>query len=68
MLKKHGKFLADWRNEFGKRLRKAFPTKKGAAAHQVKMRALAQSKKAPVRAAASRKRRRTGSRSGRRNA
>lgn len=37
MLKKSGKFLADWRNEKGQRIRKAFPTKKSALAHQSKM-------------------------------
>jgi hypothetical protein len=46
MLKKHGKFMADWRDERAQRKRKAFTTKTAALRHQTKMRAQAQAKKA----------------------
>lgn len=38
MQKKSGKFYADWRDHAGVRHRKAFPTKKEAAAYQSTMR------------------------------
>jgi len=46
MQKRFGKFLADWRNEKGRRLRKAFPTKKAALAHASKMQRQTAAKKA----------------------
>jgi hypothetical protein len=46
MQKKSGKWLADWRDEHGKRHRKAFKTKAHAAAFQKKQLAAVSSKKA----------------------
>jgi hypothetical protein len=46
MLKRYGKYLADWRDSKGKRLRKAFPTKAAALRHQVRMQKQATAKKA----------------------
>ena len=52
MLKKYGKFYADWHDEHGKRHRKAFPTRKAALHFQTKQRNLVAAKKArPTRAA-----------------
>jgi hypothetical protein len=63
MLKRYGKYLADWRNSKGQRLRKAFPTQAAALRHQVKMQKEASAKK--VRASGPRKKsaRRTSRRS-----
>jgi hypothetical protein len=47
MLKKSGKFMADWRDSNGKRHRAAFPTKAEALAHQQRMRATRNPKKQP---------------------
>jgi hypothetical protein len=38
MLNKYGKWFADWRDETGRRKRKAFPTKRQAAHYAEKMR------------------------------
>jgi hypothetical protein len=46
MQKKSGKWLADWRDEHGKRHRKAFKTKARAAAYQKRQFQAASSKKA----------------------
>ena len=46
MLKKYGKFYADWRDHRGHRRMKAFPTKVGALRYQTKMRDLTERKKA----------------------
>lgn len=46
MLKRWGKFLADWRDEHGTRKRKAFTTKKGATKWQQRMQHEATLKKA----------------------
>ncbi len=37
MLKKAGRFYADWRDPEGRRKRKAFDTKRAAVAHQTRM-------------------------------
>lgn len=46
MLRKYGKFYADWDDERGRRHRKAFPTKAAALRYQSKQRQAVQSKKA----------------------
>lgn len=46
MLKKHGKYYADWRDSKGRRRRKAFPTRKAAKAHTQAMQKAAAEKKA----------------------
>jgi len=48
MLKKYGRFYADWEDETGRRLRKSFPTKRAALNHQTIQRANAAAKKAPA--------------------
>ncbi len=48
MMKKYGKYYADWTDEHGKRRRKAFPTAKGAQQHQTKEARRAALKKAPA--------------------
>ena len=47
MLHKYGKWYADWRDESGKRKRKAFRTKNAAKRHEERMRAQAITKKEP---------------------
>jgi len=51
MLRKYGKFYADWKDDKGRRRRKAFPTKFGAARYQAKMQGEVIAKKAPRSAA-----------------
>jgi hypothetical protein len=46
MLKKYGRFFADWRDHTGKRHRKSFDTRKQAQKHQDRMQAEALAKKA----------------------
>lgn len=46
MLKKHGKFYADWNDEHGNRRRKAFKSPKAARRHQQLMRNQSALKKA----------------------
>jgi len=46
MLKKYGRYYADWLDASGARKRQSFPTKKRALAHQSKMRAESSAKKA----------------------
>jgi hypothetical protein len=49
MLKKHGKYFADWRDASGKRHRKAFPSKRAALSYQSREANKAQAaKKAPA--------------------
>ena len=48
MVKKYGKFYADWKDPAGHRHRRAFPTKKKALRFQSKMRAETAAKKAPA--------------------
>jgi len=45
MLKKHGKYFADWRDSGGVRRRKAFPTAKDARTFQKQMRQAAHARK-----------------------
>jgi len=46
MLKKYGRFFADWFDEHGARKRKSFPTRKHALTFQEKQRQLVTTKKA----------------------
>lgn len=46
MMKKHGKYFADWRDERGRRHRKAFPTAKRAHTYQHAQQLAASRKKA----------------------
>ncbi len=46
MQKRCGKFMADWRDEHGRRHRKAFTTKKAAARYQARMQNASRTKKA----------------------
>jgi hypothetical protein len=46
MLKKRGRWYADWEDPHGKRFRKSFPTKHQALRHQDKMRKETAAKKA----------------------
>lgn len=46
MLKKYGRFYADWEDAHGKRRRKSFPNKKQALKHQARMREESALKKA----------------------
>lgn len=48
MLKKYGKFYADWDDEHGKRHRKALPSRRAALKFQTKMRNAVAAKKAPL--------------------
>lgn len=50
MLKKSGKFYADWRDAAGTRHRKAFTTLKAASRHQARMQKDTASKKAKAHA------------------
>jgi hypothetical protein len=53
MLRKNGRWYADWRDENGKRHRKSFATRQAAKAHAKAMRKAVQQKKAQRRAAGS---------------
>jgi hypothetical protein len=55
MLKKYGKFYADWKDTAGKRRRKTFDTKKQALQFQRQMREASAIKKAQARAASQRR-------------
>jgi hypothetical protein len=48
MLKKYGRYYADWDDAHGNRRRKSFTTKKQALKHQQKMREESRAKKAPA--------------------
>ncbi|MBI1750165.1 MAG: hypothetical protein HY234_15650 [Acidobacteria bacterium] len=48
MLKKHGKYFADWRDERGRRHRKSFATAHEAKKYQTKQQSTAAAKKAPA--------------------
>lgn len=52
MQHKSNKWYADWRDEHGRRHRKAFATRRAALQHQTKMQRQAAAKKAPAYAAA----------------
>jgi hypothetical protein len=51
MQKRHRLWMADWRDQFGKRHMKGFPTKMGASRFQTKMQRQVAAKKAPASAA-----------------
>jgi hypothetical protein len=48
MLKKYGRYYADWQDHLGKRHRQSFPTKKKALAFQARQRSTSLAKKAPA--------------------